>query len=297
MNIQQFTDFVIERYRILERRKAGQAWPWTEDKILQTYRFCNVRREDDVVSQWIQQNWIKPNENDKYCWFAALISRFLNLPSTLTDLGYPVPFKPSKLLKVTQKRKDAKLKNFSGAYLITTNSHRGPKVEILSKYVFQPIWRKRDQLLWKPGYTLSQWHEMLMMNDGLGSFLAGQVVADMKFAKPWLKARDWWSFAVSGPGSRRGLNRIIGRDKNARWKEEDWYEAHVDLGFKCAPIFKAAGLPKISGQDLNSCECEWDKYQRVKLGEGRPRQLYKHKDVATHHAKRVEVSNNQLPLI
>ena len=102
---------------------------------------------------------------------------------------------------------------------------------------------------------------------------------------------------MSGPGSRRGLNRIIGRDKNARWKEEDWYEAHVDLGFKCAPIFKAAGLPKISGQDLNSCECEWDKYQRVKLGEGRPRQLYKHKDVATHHAKRVEVSNNQLPLI
>jgi len=35
------------------------------------------------------------------------------------------------------------------------------------------------------------------------------------------------------------------------------------------------GMPKIHMQDLQNCLCEFDKYERVRLGEGRPRNGYR----------------------
>jgi hypothetical protein len=49
--------------------------------------------------------------------------------------------------------------------------------------------------------------------DGLGSFIAAQVVADLKYIEPLNKRFDWQTFAASGPGSRRGLNRVARRSQ------------------------------------------------------------------------------------
>jgi len=35
------------------------------------------------------------------------------------------------------------------------------------------------------------------------------------------------------------------------------------------------GMPKMCAHDLQNCACEFDKYMRVKLGEGEPKQLYR----------------------
>ena len=42
--------YINERESIRKLREAGYPKPWTQDKILQTYRFCNVNREDDTVT-------------------------------------------------------------------------------------------------------------------------------------------------------------------------------------------------------------------------------------------------------
>ncbi|MBV9013784.1 MAG: hypothetical protein JO115_24250 [Pseudonocardiales bacterium] len=42
-----------ERQRVFERRIAGRPRPWTDDSILQTYKFCNVYRAADRVSQYM----------------------------------------------------------------------------------------------------------------------------------------------------------------------------------------------------------------------------------------------------
>ena len=37
-------------------------------------------------------------------------------------------------------------------------------------------------------------------------------------------------------------------------------------------------IGEIDAQDVQNCLCEWDKYQRAKNGEGRPKQNFKPKD-------------------
>jgi hypothetical protein len=39
-------------------------------------------------------------------------------------------------------------------------------------------------------------------------------------------------------------------------------------------MFKKARMPQLHAQDLQNCLCEFDKYERVRLGEGRPKAKY-----------------------
>ncbi|MEC7817485.1 MAG: nucleotide kinase domain-containing protein [Pseudomonadota bacterium] len=48
-----YWSFASKRQAAFEARLAGQAWPWSHDPILQTYKFCNVFRAADRVSQYL----------------------------------------------------------------------------------------------------------------------------------------------------------------------------------------------------------------------------------------------------
>jgi hypothetical protein len=123
----------------------------------------------------------------------------------------------------------------------------------------------------KANCTLKDAHELLSSSlEGFASFMAGQVVADLKNTKghPLSKAEDWWTFSAPGPGSLRGLKWYFDRE----WKinhatYEDamanvMYEIQDDLPYK------------ICMQDLQNCMCEFDKYMRVKTGKGRSKRSY-----------------------
>lgn len=45
--------FASRRQEAFERRLSGASWPWTTDRILQVYKFCNVFRAADRVSQYM----------------------------------------------------------------------------------------------------------------------------------------------------------------------------------------------------------------------------------------------------
>ena len=75
-----------ERYAIWERRGRGQPKPWTSDPILQRFRFCNVFRELDTVTIWINENIRKPFADHEDLWFMLAIARTINLPATLKEL-------------------------------------------------------------------------------------------------------------------------------------------------------------------------------------------------------------------
>lgn len=298
MRVKEFTSFIKERYAIWLRRAKKlpvATGPfklkhsasvlacdckvhWTRDPILQHFRFCNVYREYDKVTQWIAKNWRDPHKTDPDLWFAMLVARKVNLPDSLNDIGYPVPWSPEKFKKAIGMRIARGLQVESGAYMITAGTGKKwqgqPKYIFLADAVFSPMWKEREKIRPTKHDTLAEFHARLeKAGMTVGSFIAGQVVADLKYAYPLSKAVDWKYWAAMGPGSARGLNRVINQPPAAKWREDEWCTVLQELAAAVKPFL--AELPEpLHNQDLQNCLCEFDKYERVRLGEGRPRSLY-----------------------
>jgi hypothetical protein len=104
---------------------------------------------------------------------------------------------------------------------------------------------------------------------GLGDgFLVAQVTADTKRVEPLLSAPDVQTFALSGPGSRIGMNFVLGRKAEASWRknDRDWYQRLAELHALIAPRYATLDLPVPNYQDLQNQLCEFAKYFAVSTG-------------------------------
>jgi len=277
MRVKELFAFIRERHSIWVNRFVHEKpKPWTDDPILQHYRFCNVYRELDTVTVWLAKHWRTPNAKDPYLWFAYTLARFINWPPTLGHIGYPVPFDKGRIYRQLQRIKADGEKVFTGAYLVRSREGEN-KMSYVVNTVLPPLWKDRQAIslyVQQPSTTLAGLHEELTKYYGVGSFMAAQVIADIKYVKPLCEAKDWHSFAASGPGSRRGLNRVLNRPKMAPWNEQDWRQQLANLHEKINQQIGRYKMPKLHAQDLQNCLCEFDKYERARTGEGRPRTLF-----------------------
>jgi len=104
--VQSFFDYCKKREAVRVKRESGEAYPWTDDPILQKGRFLNVFREDDKVSKSIIK-FAEPAKEDLPLLIQALFfSRWCNRDSTidklsLDDLADPEALK-EKLLGLEQ---------------------------------------------------------------------------------------------------------------------------------------------------------------------------------------------------
>lgn len=259
--------WIRERLNILEKKNAGLPKPWTEDKILQSYRFCNVHREDDTVTQWIAKNWREPDNNLS---LAMIVARTCNWPDTLQEIGRPngdaMWFEAARIQMKMRRTRGEKV--WTGAYLVSTNGNRMDKID----YIIDKVWKPTSTIrLPRMGDTLASYWEHLREFDGLGSFMAAQVVADLKYCDPYLEgASDWWDWAALGPGSTRGLNRYFNRPVTTSVKQAVGLQELQLIRHTVQEELKIL----IHTQDIQNCMCEFDKYCRVKFGEGKPRSGY-----------------------
>lgn len=266
--------FIEARHAIYVRRQRGEPKPWTNDGILQNYRFCNVYRELDKETQWIAQNWREPNRDDPDLWFAMLVARVVNWSPALEELDYPVPWSPARFARVLNERSERGDKVWTGAYMITTHKFPMPKIEYYAERVLDPAWRRREDLRPARSQSLNSYHPRLMMIHGISSFLAGQVVADLKYAPVLANSPDWWTWSAPGIGSLRGMNRVLGRDLRARISPVEFKQVMDELYLRVNDRLVPRGMSKLHAQDLQNCLCEFDKYERVRLGQGVPRNRY-----------------------
>lgn len=264
--------YVTEREKVYRKKQAGKPKPWTKDPILQTYSFCNNDRENDRVTIWLRENWRDPNTNDMDLWFAMAVARCaINWPPTMQELGYPVPWRRKDFVDCLHELAAAGEKVYGGAYMIGTQGNAGNKAEFLADKLLTPLWKARNDLRPRMGGSLGLFHSRLTKHYAVGSFTAGQIIADTKHhTQALLDAPDWHTWAASGPGSRRGLNRLHERELNAPWREDQWLAYLGDLR---AWANNKHGLG-LDAQNTQNTLCEFDKYMRVTLGEGRPKALY-----------------------
>lgn len=277
--VQAFVKFISARERHRVAKEAGRKVD-KPDPIISTFRFCNVRRNDDRVTKWVHENWLFDVNwrGDIDMWFAMLVARLFNNPGTLAAIQeFVFPFRPEPMRKALHARAARGLKNFNAAYIVSTNGHTMDKVDYVIDKVLVPAWAKRKFVGGSIARSveLAEVHKILMGLNGLASFMAAQVVADLKYADP-AKWADFQTFVASGPGSRRGLNRVLGLDKDTPMTEAVFRQRLATLWGAVNKRLKWA--QDLTAQDLQNCLCEYDKYERARTGDGRPKQLYTPKE-------------------
>lgn len=261
--------WIKERESVREKKEAGANKPWTENEIIRDYKFCNVRREDDSVTRWIFENWLMPNTDSPNIVFAMCMARHFNWPDTLLAIGFPHVWEPERIRQLLKCRRDEKkLKIYTGAYTISTGGLRIEKIDYSIDHVLTPLWQSHR--LPKIDESLVSYWTYLQQKNGFGSFMAGQVIADLKFIPPLKSAPDWATWAPLGPGSIRGLNRYHGRKLTAAIKQS---QGVIELR-QIQELIKQRILMNLSLHNVQNCMCEFDKYMRLKYDNGHVRSKY-----------------------
>ena len=257
--------WIAERYSILLRRRAGHPAPWSGDDIFNSVRFCNVHREDDAVTQWVRKNW---NNGDDGNW-RFVLARMINWPDSLEEIKHTDDLQRIRtILKARRARGD---KVFTSAYTISTCGKKMDKLDYVLDLV-QTL--EYDFASWDTHTSLKSAYTHLMGTRGLGSFLAAQVVADMKntYGHPLTSAHDWWEFSAPGPGSLRGLSWFF--TGTGTGVTPPAYALAFATCRKEVDYLIPEYVPRISNQDFQNCLCEFSKYCKVKYLKGHVRNKY-----------------------
>jgi alpha-glutamyl/putrescinyl thymine pyrophosphorylase clade 1 len=278
-----FMFYVQERYRIFIARHTEYPKPWTSDKILQNYRFCNVFREDDTVTRWIKKHIIDKTHKPDSLVAKLAIARWINLPSTLNDLVYAHHFEKDvvsrdyrRMCNTIDWRMNVGYVTWTSAYMIRAESDKTkvwydwPKSRYILEVVVDAVWSKMDKLLETD--TLQKATEILASLYGWGPFMAYEVVCDMAYSEKLLfNAKDKKTWANAGPGAIRGLNVLYDRPLTAKPKNDQLNIEMRELLPLMQEVFNNCAVVM---RDVEHNLCEFDKYVRVMTGRGKPRQKY-----------------------
>lgn len=279
--------FVWEREAIRIARENGHKRPWTKDPVFDKYKFTNIHRIDDRVSVWIVENLIKPYEDRDDLWFTLLIARLLNWPPTLQALldaevipCHPTEFDAERFVEVVEGCKETQTKVYSGAYMVypTKMDPGGNKSQAIATHIIGAAIDKWEEIQYEITRTdrltsVEGFVTVMSRCFGISTFMAGQVAADLTYAtKDQLcDASDIFSWAPIGPGSSRGLNYLLERAPNAGWTQEQFNRELVKIH---NAIIEELGICTLTLHDVQNIMCEYSKYCRTVLGDGKPKTLY-----------------------
>jgi alpha-glutamyl/putrescinyl thymine pyrophosphorylase clade 1 len=266
-----FWRFAVSRQRLYLARLDHQPQPWTDDEILQEFRFTNVFRSADRVSQYLMsevQYGKGRSQEPAEVVFRTLLFKFFNKVETWEEIerlvGEPTwaefDFRHvASVLDGAAERGPI----YSAAYVIPPpklgeqRKHRN-HLRLLRRMMDDRI---ADRLAEADG--LERVYEFLAAYPSVGPFLAYQFTIDLNYS-PVLGIGEN-DFVVAGPGARDGIEKCFGRA--ARGIEAEvirWVVEHQEEEFRRLGL----DFPKLFGRDLHLIDaqnlfCEVDKYARV----------------------------------
>jgi len=269
-------DWMQKRHWIyVQRFEKNLPPPWTTDKILQQYKFTNVFRQLDRVT--IELNKFLPADHPEYL-FNLIWMRWFNWPETWKLIGLinNWPKEKRSFIRMCKGWQNGGYQLFTGAYIVTNGGRSCPKLDYYVE-MMDVLWKDRDLLseYIKTMGTLEETWNILKSQPGLGPFTAYEVVTDLRWT--WLKnAPDIMTWANPGPGARRGLNRLAGRDLKATVLREQQIREIKKLLDIAGVVRWPSWFPTydLEMREIEHSLCEFDKYERVRLGQGRPRSRY-----------------------
>ncbi len=286
MQVRRYFWTAAERERIKLNRYALNLPKdqWTHDPIFQHYRFCNVYRELDKVTIWIRENWREPYKDHKNLAFAMAVARLINWPPSLEEIGFPDPWVPGTVRKILRHRKKSGHKVFTGAYLLGGGiPPGGDRINHMIDNVLNPLYKAwsaleylpfvEDEGLVSPRNSLRQAWLWFKQHKGIGDFIAYEIVSDLRHTWYLENAYDIHTWANPGPGALRGLTRVWGHHPKTRRKNGFIFPkadaiAAMQLLLEKSKDRLPDWMPPWEMRDVEHWLCEFDKYERIRHGEG-----------------------------
>jgi hypothetical protein len=296
---EDFFAFVKEREQIRLRKEADLPFPWTEDPILQAYKFTNVRRHNDRTSRELREQFYTPcfDEVDlPSILMNAATYRYFGTHEFATAVGW-TDFNAMdddhwEWVKALAKDRLAnKERVFTGAYVITNQGISAPKQEVVVDYFLKALQKATKEIVEIADETQS-WRKIADRMRGINGFggsgfMTKEILLDTTYTHFWNNwseeqkgdpfsfPKDWWEWTPIGPGARRGTARILGDEDARQLKEDKAFDVIMWLFHQQEAIDMDPIEGKLCPHDIQFQLCEFDKYERVRLGQGRPRSRYK----------------------
>ena len=268
-----YWEFATKRQEIFFNRFYGRDYPWTDDDIIQKYKFTNAYRASDRVSQYLIRNVIYENNHytpEDQC-FRILFYKLFNkietweyMENAMGEISYS-SYNYSRYNQLLMERIDANEKIYSAAYIMPTGkSYFGFKKKhqnnlklleyMMSSGVSTQIAKAK---------SLEELYKVLLNYPTIGTFLAFQFAIDINYSE--LCDFSEMSFVVAGPGAKNGIKKCFSDLKGYTYEDiikfvaEKQNEEFEKRGLRFQSLF-GRELQLIDCQNLF---CETDKYARV----------------------------------
>lgn len=303
-NLNEFFRLMYERQEIWHNRFIlKQPKPWTKDSILSKYKFCNVYRELDRNSQWLINNVIK-DENLSFndLLFKIIIFRIYNTIEIFDHIKLPNfdNYDQSMFLndlKYLEEKKNIRTLN-TKAYLINTYMSKGKSYEVYANQIIPSAHKIIPEIvnIINEGKSVQDLINKFKQISGIGRFLAHEFFVDLCYLNkyvvdcifPWTE-NDYTDVL---PGSKDGIRWIfpsmrgrieaiyILRDlapemlsKHGKFKYMNW-----DIEEQ---KYLITTQPNITLHQTEFILCEFNKYMKMLIGEGKQRKEFKPKTITT----------------
>jgi 5-hmdU DNA kinase, helical domain len=265
--------FAFKRQAAFERRVAGSPAPWTDDPILQTFKFCNVFRAADRVSQYMIRDVCYHDEactpEDRLFQIAAFrtfskietwrsVRAFLGRYPTLDDLG------DGSFTKALDHARQENGGLYTGAFILCATDAYGQSLKHLNHVeLFRHMFLMEslgERLL--AADSLREVYDMLHAYPLMGDFMSYQTTIDLNYSDLINFSEN--EFTQAGPGALRGIKKCfadLGDYKPADiilWMVENQENEMARLGLQ----FNGLWGRSLHAIDCQGLFCETDKYCR-----------------------------------
>jgi hypothetical protein len=275
-NVIRYFNFINERHMIYIKKSQGLPRPWTDDPVLREYKFTNIFRELDRGTEWYRVNIRVPYADDPYLFFNTCVYRHFNYFPTAIRIGYIRNFDPASLEKLLREVREDNGKVYTSAHM-TTGTLGGDKITQSVWKVLKPLWYAQGKVCPKPSDTLKSAFEKFLA-PGFGPFTRYEVITDLRHTRYLQHATDIMTWANAGPGAMRGCDRICGSwTTDQRWNNNYTPEQYISIMrhlLEASPKYLGSHVPAMEMRDIEHSLCEFDKYERGRLGQGKLRAHY-----------------------
>lgn len=271
-----FWYWVYERQNIFFNRFEGEMlFPWTKDKIFQTFRFTNAYRASDRVSQYLINNVIYngANYSKRDVIFRILLFKIFNKIETWEELylqfgslkyrDFDFKYAIKYLTKLRKKQPI-----FNSAYIMNGlklyghNEKHGNYLLLLKQMFEHGI----DKKIVK-AKSLGDVFELLVQYPCIGNFLAYQFTIDINYSNVINFNEN--DFVMPGIGAVRGIKKAFldfgdySYEDVIKWMVDHQQDEFKKRGYKFKDLW---GRP-LHAIDIQNIFCEIDKYSREKFPE------------------------------